>query len=149
MTGPPGNFRITKGAIIAIDSFNPLASIVVFQFNPDQLKRTLKPQTQKTGTTPVGTQRLAGPPDETIDFTLEINAVDQLDAATGLASGLGIYPQLSALETLIFPKTALVIADAARAALGIMEITPPESAANPLRLGGQTRAAGAGRQLLG
>ena len=37
--------RLLKGALIGLDPFNPLASVVVFQYNPDTMTRTLTPQT--------------------------------------------------------------------------------------------------------
>ena len=45
MSGFPGSPRMVKGAIVGIDPFNPLASIISFQYNPDTLTRTLQPQT--------------------------------------------------------------------------------------------------------
>ena len=41
MTTFPNAPRLLKGAIIGIDMFNPLASVVVFQYNPETLTRTL------------------------------------------------------------------------------------------------------------
>ena len=32
-----GSPQVQKGAIIGIDPFNPLTSVVVFQYNPDTL----------------------------------------------------------------------------------------------------------------
>jgi hypothetical protein len=40
---------------------------------------------------------------------------------------MGIYPQLSALEMLIYPKSALVIANTVLLAVGTIEIIPPEA----------------------
>jgi hypothetical protein len=37
----PGSPRLLKGAIIALDSFNPLASVIMFQYNPDTMTRGL------------------------------------------------------------------------------------------------------------
>jgi hypothetical protein len=31
-----------KGAIIGLDPFNPLASVIIFQYNPDTLTRSAK-----------------------------------------------------------------------------------------------------------
>ena len=44
MTTFPGSPRLQKGAIIGLDPFNPLASVVVFQYNPETLSRTLNVQ---------------------------------------------------------------------------------------------------------
>jgi hypothetical protein len=38
----PGSPRLTKGAIVGVDKMNPLASIIVFQYNPDTLTRRLE-----------------------------------------------------------------------------------------------------------
>jgi len=40
----PNSPRLLKGAIIGLDPFNPLASVIVFQYNPESLSRTLKVQ---------------------------------------------------------------------------------------------------------
>jgi hypothetical protein len=41
MSAFPASPRLLKGAIIGIDPFNPLASVTVFQYNPDKLTRSL------------------------------------------------------------------------------------------------------------
>jgi hypothetical protein len=48
-----------------------------------------------------------------------------LETADGLAVSTGIYPQLSALEMLVYPKSALVIANTILLAFGTLEIVPP------------------------
>lgn len=40
MTSFPGSPKVQKGAIVGLDPFNPLASVIVFQYNPDTLTRT-------------------------------------------------------------------------------------------------------------
>ena len=42
MTTFPGSPRLLKGAIVGIDPFNPLASVMVVQYNPETLTRTLQ-----------------------------------------------------------------------------------------------------------
>lgn len=44
MTTFPGSPPLMKGAIIGIDPFNPLASVIVFQYNPDTLMRMINVQ---------------------------------------------------------------------------------------------------------
>jgi len=132
MTTFPGSPRVQKGAIIGLDPFNPYASIIIFQYNPDTLRRTL--QTQATG----GAQgsenvdrsealRLRGAPVETITLDLEIDATDQLATAQPLAASMGVYPQLSALEMLLYPKSTEVIANTILALTGTIELIPPEA----------------------
>jgi hypothetical protein len=121
----PGSPRVQKGAIIGIDIFNPLASVIVFQYNPDTMTRTLRARTEREDAGRVEEQRVKGAPVETIKMEVEIDATDQLEKDEGFASSLGIYPQLSALEMLLYPKSALVIANTVNLALGRLEIITP------------------------
>ena len=54
-----------------------------------------------------------------------------MEEANGIASTFGIYPQLSALEMLVYPKSALVITNTALLATGTIEVVP---SAAPLTL---------------
>lgn len=125
MSSFPGSPRIVKGAIVGIDLFNPLASVIVFQYNPDTMTRTLQAQTMGEGGERSEVTRLKGAPIETIKLDVEIDATDQLEKAEGLATATGIYPQLSALEMLIYPKSARIIANTVLMALGTLEVIPP------------------------
>ncbi len=128
MSAFPGSPRILKGAIVGIDPLNPLASVIVFQYNPETLTRTLEPQTV-TGDSNDRSEamRLKGAPVETISVDVEIDATDQLERVDDVATSMGIYPQLSALEMLVYPKSALVIANTVLLAIGTIEIIPPEA----------------------
>jgi hypothetical protein len=117
--------RLVKGAIIGVDLFNPLASIVIFQYNPEKVTRTLQPQGSGENGARAEAMRLKGAPVETMKMDVEIDAADQLDKGEGQAAALGIYPQLSALEMLVYPKTLLVIANTVLMAAGTLEILPP------------------------
>jgi len=122
----PGSPKTQKGAIVGLDPFNPLASIIVFQYNPDTLTRTLTAQT--TGGTAQGEAlRLKGPPLENITVNIEIDAADQLEKADGITTAMGLYPTLSSLEMLLYPKSALVIANEVLANVGMIEVIPPEA----------------------
>lgn len=125
MTSFPGSPRLIKGAIIGIDPINPLASIAVFQYNPDTVTRSLQVQGSGDGGDRSEAMRLKGPPIETIKMDVEIDATDQLEKADGITTALGIYPQLSALEMLVYPKSALVIANTVLLGLGTVEVLPP------------------------
>jgi hypothetical protein len=126
MANFPGSPRLLRGAIVGIDLFNPLSSIVVFQYNPESLTRSLQAQTmgnEEGARTEV--LRLTGAPIETIKLEAELDAADQLETADPIAIALGVYPQLSALEMLIYPKTTKVIIDTALMLAGTIEIIPP------------------------
>ena len=114
-----------RGALVGVDIFNPIASVIVFQYNPETVSRSVKPQGATGEGSKAESMRLKGAPIETISMDLEIDATDQLDAGDAYAEKLGIYPQLSALEMLAYPKTALVITNTVLMALGTLEVLPP------------------------
>ena len=123
----PGSPKVLKGAIIGIDIFNPVASIIVFQYNPDTMTRSISARTGKEQEVGARSEalRVTGAPIETIKMEVEIDATDQLEKGEGLATSLGIYPQLSALEMLLYPKSVLVTVNTVMLALGNREIVPP------------------------
>jgi hypothetical protein len=125
MTTFPGSPRLVKGAIIGIDPLNPLASIIVFQYNPKTMTRRLEASTPQGEGARSEVQRLSGAPTETIDLTVEVDAADQLETGDATAQSMGIYPQLSAMEMLLYPKSAQVILNTALLAAGTIEVVPP------------------------
>jgi hypothetical protein len=120
----PGSPRIIKGALVGIDIFRPIPSVVVFQYNPETVTRTLQAQTAGESGARSEVTRLKGAPVETIKLDVEIDATDQLEQG-GLATTLGIYPQLSSLEIMLYPSSGVVIANTVLMALGTLEIVPP------------------------
>ena len=158
MTSPPISPRLIKGALVGVDLFNPLASIIVFQYNPDTMSRRLEARASGAEGERGEAYRLSGPPKETITLTIEIDASDQLADAHPLAVATGVSPTLSALEMLIYPKSALVIANTVIAATGGIEIIPAEgpmvlfvwgpTRVLPVRIGGMTITEEAFDQLL-
>jgi hypothetical protein len=132
MTTFPGSPKLTKGAIVGFDIFNPLASVIIFQYNPNQVSRQLEARTAQQGGSPTEALRLAGAPKETITLNeVILDATDQLEKADGIATSMGVYPQLSALEMLLYPKSAVVIANTVLMAAGSIEVVQP---AAPLTL---------------
>jgi len=121
--------RLLKGAIISVDPNTgiPLGTINL-QYNPDEITRTLRPQS--VGEEPDRSEvlRLKGPPIETIKCSVEIDATDQLAAADSTALSHGIQPQLAALELLVYPSSAVLIANEVLSFVGTIEILPMESA---------------------
>lgn len=127
MSSFPNSPLLQKGAIIGIDPFNPLASVIIFQYNPETMTRTITAQTTGGQGDRGEALRLKGPPQETIRLDVEIDATDQLERAAGIAAGMGVYPTLASLEMLLYPKSALVIANEVLLNLGIIEVIPPEA----------------------
>jgi hypothetical protein len=126
MSSFPGSPRLIKGALVGIDLFNPLASVVVFQYNPDTMTRRLEARAVSAEGDRGEALRLTGPPKETITLSIEIDAVDQLEQANVLAATMGISPTLAALEMMLYPKSALVIANMVLSLIGTIEIIPAE-----------------------
>ena len=122
----PGSPRLIKGALVGVDLFNPLAGTVVFQYNPDTMTRRLEVRAASGDGDRGEAQRLTGPPKETITLSVEIDATDQLEQAHPLAVTMGIYPTLSALEMMLYPKSAVVIANTVLSLIGTIEILPME-----------------------
>jgi hypothetical protein len=57
------------------------------------------------------TLRFTGAPDETFSVEVMIDASDQLDKGDAQALESGVYPQLNALEILLYPSSQQVIKD--------------------------------------
>lgn len=125
MTGLSNSPRLLKGALVGIDLFNPIPRVIVFQYNPETLTRTLRARAMGGEGSKMEALRLTGAPEEDIRLDVEIDATDQLEKGDGAAATVGIYPQLSALEMLIYPSTAVVIANTALMAAGTIEVVPP------------------------
>ncbi len=126
MTVFPGSPKLMKGALVGIEKSIPEASVIIFQYNPTKMTRTLGTKTAGEGAASEVT-RVAGAPEETIQMDIEIDATDQLEKAEVNAVSMGIYPQLSAMEMLLYPKTTDVITNTVLMATGAMEIIPPEA----------------------
>ena len=128
MSAFPGSPRILKGGIVLLDpvKFTPLPtnSIIVLQYNPDTLTRSLKIKGAEEGGDRSEALRLTGPPVETIKLDAEIDATDQLEAAAQDAVKNGIAPQLAALETLAYPSSTALQNNFSLSQQGVLEIMP-------------------------
>ena len=119
--------RLHKGAIISMDDSKPVPTVIAFQYNPATMNRTLKPNMSSADSEGSKTEvlRIDRPPTETISLSAEFDAVDGLEASDPIASEMGIYPELSALETLLYPSADRIIDNLLLSALGALEVVPP------------------------
>ena len=115
----PNSPKILKGGIVLVDpDTGNVLRIIVLQYNPDGLTRTL--QAQAIGPEPgdrLEALRLRGPPAETIKLEAEIDATDQLEQPDQNPNTVqfGIHPQLAALETIIYPPSSQLLGNNAQA----------------------------------
>jgi hypothetical protein len=119
---------VAKGAVVSVDLLSPIHQVVLFQYNPDTLTRTLQVQAVEGQGSRSEAQRLKGAPIETISLDAEFDVTDQLEHPdqNPNSTSMGILPQLAALEMILYPKSALVVANTILSALGTIEIAPPE-----------------------
>jgi hypothetical protein len=130
MTTFPGSPRLLKGGIVLIDTNTGLVErIISLQYNPDTLSRTLQVQGTGESGDRMEALRLKGPPVETIKLEAEIDATDHLEfpKQNSTTAQLGIYPQLAALEVIVYPQSSQLQANNTMAQMGILEIAPMES----------------------
>ena len=119
---------LVKGAILVLEPNTGIPlSTINFEYNPETIKRSLKPQS--VGDQPDRTEvlRLKGPPTETISCDIEIDATDLLAAQDQTTMTYGIAPQLSTLELLVYPSSAVLIANEVLSLIGTIEILPMSS----------------------
>lgn len=119
MTSSPVSPRILKGAIVAYQFPELVPMVVVFQYNPEQLTRSLQPR-QAQGGGRGEALRTDGPPDETIQVSVEIDAADQLEFPdeNRTVATVGLHPVLATLERLVYPAYPVVVLNQVIAAFG-------------------------------
>lgn len=132
MTTFPGSPRVLKGGIVLIDPTSGQVlpnGVTVLQYNPDTLTRTLKIKGMEEGGDRSEALRLKGPPVETIKLDAEIDATDQLEFPDQNPNTLqnGLFPQLAALELLVYPTSAQLQSNFDLVQQGTLEIVPMET----------------------
>ena len=114
----PNSPRLLKGALIHFGAsmILPLPNIIVFQYNPETMTRTLKPwepvkaeykDGKPTEETAKAQASLAQPydPEETLSLVLELDATDALETPElhPVAVASGVADRLAAIEMLMYP----------------------------------------------
>ncbi|MDT8760897.1 hypothetical protein MZO42_19530 [Sphingomonas psychrotolerans] len=126
----PRSPRLIKGGIVLLDPTSAaVLRVIPLQYNPDALSRTLAIHTAGESGDRVEAMRLTGPPTETIKLDAEIDTTDQLEFPdkNPAAGQLGIFPQLAALETIVYPGSASLQSAETLARMGTLEIAPAEA----------------------
>lgn len=129
MSSFPGSPHLIKGGIVLINpETSVIEKIITLQYNPDTLSRTL--QVKGVGGESGNrsdAMRLTGPPVETLKLEAEIDATDQMEMGDAVTGKVGIQPQLSILEMIIYPASSHLISNNNLARSGTLEIAPMES----------------------
>ncbi|MBU0596500.1 hypothetical protein KJ567_07445 [Candidatus Bipolaricaulota bacterium] len=131
-SGFAGSPRLLKGALVVYASHDPgsQAKIIPFQYNPDQLNRTLARRTPpsssgSTGGAQEDVLRVEGPPVETIKLSVVLDAADQLAEPTRNAAvrDNGLHPALATLELLLYPASEQLREGEKKIKAGAVQIT--------------------------
>jgi hypothetical protein len=88
-------------------SLSGRSNIVIFQFNPESLARTLQIPPRPTGATQRETTQAGEKTFESITFKAHFSAANMLDEDKALAKLFGIGPQLAALEKMVLPSSKI------------------------------------------
>ena len=129
--------NLQKGALAVYPTHTPgsqPSTVIVFQFNPESMKRTLAhraapaPAAGASGAAKEDVLRVAGPPLETINLTVEMHASDQLEDpdANATVAEHGLHPALATLELLMYPPTLNAALIEQQAAAGNVQVSPAD-----------------------
>jgi hypothetical protein len=115
----PRSPRVQKGGLVAYQLPELVPTVIVFQYNPDEVQRSIQQRGARGGGRG-DVNRVNGPPEETLSFTVEIDAADQLErpGEHGTTVAHGLHPAIAALEGLAYPPYAMVVANEALALAG-------------------------------
>lgn len=104
--------RLLKGALAVYSPADSRESprLIPFQYNPEQVRRTLAqraapPETGRRAPAREDVFRLSGPPVETINLSIILDAVDQLEHPdqNRTVREHGLQPSLALFELLLYP----------------------------------------------
>lgn len=100
---------LLKGALIeyGTDLIGPIPNVVIFQFNPESLARTMKIPPRPTGAASRENTQAGEKPLESISFKAQFSAADELNDNKALARMFGVGPRLCALEKMVNPSSKI------------------------------------------
>lgn len=130
MTGFPRSPKLTRAGLVLIEpESGAIERIITLQYASETLKRSLQVQSIQDEPDRSQPLRLTGPAVESITLEAELDATDQLEFPKENADTIeaGIFPALSAMETLLHPTVAQLERQNAQSDAGSFEITPAET----------------------
>lgn len=130
MSGFPRSPRLHRAGLVLLDpESGAVDRIITLQYASESLQRSLEIQSIADEPDRAQPLRLTGPAIETITLEAELDATDQLEFPSQNESVVdaGLFPALSAIETLIHPTTQQLMRQDEQAGAGSFEITPVET----------------------
>jgi hypothetical protein len=109
------------GALVeyGTDFLGPIPNVVIFQFNPETITRTLSIPPRAVNATQRETSQAGEPAYERFTINASFSAADQHNSSNPVGILYGVGPQLAALEAMVFPmKTPGGLLGAAVDAIG-------------------------------
>ncbi len=131
----PGSPKLLKGALVSFQSQKPgpTPTVIVFQYNSEQLSRSLAhrsapPDPSSVGAAREDSFRVLGPPVETLRLSVVLDAVDQLEQPeqNSDVAANGLHPALAMLELLLYPPSTQVTLNRGLARSGSAQICPAD-----------------------
>jgi hypothetical protein len=97
--------KILKGALIEYgsDFLGPIPNVVIFQYNPEKLARTIEIPPRPVNATTRETSQSGEPPFERFTVEAQFSSADQRDSSNPIGLTMGVGPQLAALEAMVYP----------------------------------------------
>jgi len=101
--------KMLRGAFIEYgsDFLGPIPNVVIFQFNPESLTRTIQVPPRNTGATARETSQAGEPPVEKVTVNAVFSAADAPNDNNPMARAFGVGPQIAALEKMVYPAGKL------------------------------------------
>lgn len=103
---------LMRGALIEYgsDFMGPIPNIVIFQFNPESLTRTVEIPSRPTSGIARESSQAGEPSVEKITLTAHFSAADEFGDNKALARLFGVGTRLAALEKMVYPSNDLLAA---------------------------------------
>jgi hypothetical protein len=93
------------GALVeyGTDFLGPIPNVVIFQFNPETMTRTLSIPPRAVDATQRETSQAGEPAYERFTVKASFSAADQRNTSNPVGLTLGVGPQLAALQAMVYP----------------------------------------------
>lgn len=130
MTGFSRSPKLAKAGLVLINpESGAIVRIVSLQYNSEKLTRSLQIQAAGEESDRSSALRLKGPAIETFTLEAVLDATDQLEfpQSNTAAVEAGLFPQIAAMETLVYPTSAQLRQQDTLAKAGTLEIAPVET----------------------